>query len=202
MKKLLMVFVAVIMVAGMSVASDAMMKKGRGGHERGMGKGPGAGMCGEQMMMEKFKELGLDDKQKETVKAIKLRMKKDTIKRNSDIEVAKIELQEIVGKDVVDLAAAEAKVKQLHALKAEMKIAHIKAREEVKATLTPEQRKKFSEMHGMGCTECGMGGGKGMMKHGRGMKGGCDKCGMMKDMDGDERPGPGPHAGHKQMQKK
>lgn len=201
MKKLLMLFVAVVMVAGMSVGSDAMMKKGRGGHEMGKGMGHGAGMCSEQMMMEKFKELGLDDKQKETVKAIKLRMKKDEIKRNSDIDIAKIELQEIVGKDVVDLAAAEAKVKQLHAMKADKAIAHIKAREEVKATLTPEQKKKFSAMHEMGCMECGMGGGKGMMKHGKGMKGGCDKCGMMKDADGDEKPGTDPHAGHK-MQKK
>jgi Spy/CpxP family protein refolding chaperone len=42
--------------------------------------------------------------------------------------------------------AVEAKVKQLEAMKTEMQLSHIKAMEECKAKLTPEQRKKFREM--------------------------------------------------------
>jgi Spy/CpxP family protein refolding chaperone len=151
-------------------------------------------MHGEQMMTEKFEALGLDEKQKETVKAIHLKTKKEMIRKKADVEVAQVELKELLAKDPVDLQAAEAKVKQLEALKTDMKMTHIRTREEVKKILTPEQKKKFAAMHD-GCMECGDGpGGMGCdmhkMKGGKGgMKGACKDCSMMKDGGDDVKPG-------------
>ncbi len=182
MKKLVLLL-TVVVLAGMSVSAYAMNKKGMHGR----------GMHGEQMMLEKMEALGLDDKQKETVKAIHLRTKKEMIRKKADIEVAHVELKELLAKDTVDLQAAEAKVKQIEALRTDMKMTHIRTREEVKKILTPEQKKKFAAIcDGMGCGEgaCGgdgcdmhkMRGGKG------GMKGACKDC-MMHDGADDERPG-------------
>jgi Spy/CpxP family protein refolding chaperone len=66
------------------------------------------------------------------------------------------------------MKAVEAKVKQLEMMRTEMHLSHIKAMEECKTKLTPEQRKKLREMIESGPMMEEMG-----MKHDRerGMKG-------------------------------
>ncbi len=191
MKKLVLLL-AVVLLVGMSVSSFAMDKKDV----------PGKGMHGDQMMMENFAALGLDEKQKETVKAIHFRLKRDVIRKKADIDVAEVELRELLGKDAVDLKEAEAKVKQIESLKADMKMMHIKTREEIKSNLTPEQKKKFAAMHsghgrfmeGCACAACGT--GRCMMKMKSGMKGKCGNCAMMNNTDADDKPASDQHKGH------
>ena len=190
MKKLVLLL-AVVLLVGMSVSSYAMGKKDM----------PGRGMHGDQMMMDKFAALGLDEKQKETIKAIHLRMKKDVIRKKADIDVAEVELRGLLGNDAVDLKAAEAKVKQIESLRADMKMMHIRTHEEIKSNLTPEQKKKFASMHvghggfmeGRDCAACGACGD--MMKMKSGMKGKCGNC-MMNKMDADDKPASDQHKGH------
>lgn len=185
MKKLVLLL-SVVLLVGMSVSAYAVNKKDMAGK----------GMHCEQMMTEKFEALGLDQKQKETVKAIHLKTKKEMIRKKADVDVAQVELRELLSKDTVDLQAAEAKVKHIEALKTDMKMTHIRAHEEIKLVLTAEQKKKFAAMH-EGCMECGEGAGCptcGMHKMMGGMKGKCGDCAMMKDGDDKEKSGP---AGHK-----
>lgn len=176
MKKLLAFFAVVMFLFAWSGFSDAMMR------DKGMG------MAGGHPMYEKLKSLGLDEKQMGEVKAVHFRVMKETIKKRADMQVARVELREVLGQDPVDVKAAEAKIRQIEALSGDIKVMHIKAREEVKSKLTPEQRKKFEAMmpmmHGgmmgkMKC-ECGM---KGKMKK-------CKKCGVrgkvMTDHDDDD----------------
>ncbi len=87
--------------------------------------------------------LGLDEKQKEAIKEINSRVMKYTIKKRADIEIARIELHDILDRETVDLGAAEAAVKKTETLMAEVHLMHIKAMEEIKSKLTVEQRKKF-----------------------------------------------------------
>ncbi|MDA8082143.1 MAG: periplasmic heavy metal sensor [Nitrospiraceae bacterium] len=200
MKKLLMAMFAVVLVMGLAATSGAMTKKGMRGMGMGQGMGMGMGMgmgncgCGEKMMMDRLASLGLDAKQKESVKAIHLKTKKEMIRKKADADIARLDLREILGKDTVDMAAAEATVKQIEALRADMQMMHIRAREEIKAVLTPAQRTKFAEMRdmdGMGGCMCGDMGGK----SGMGMKKKCRSCSMkgkgMRGMDEDMKPGPG-----------
>ena len=65
------------------------------------------------------------------------------IKKRADIEVAEVELREILEKDPVDVKTAETKVKQIASLKTEAAVMHIQGIEDVKAKLTPEQKKKL-----------------------------------------------------------
>ena len=93
---------------------------------------------------------------------------KEKIRRTADMRIAQIELKDLLSRDPVDMKAVEAKVKQLEAMRTEMQLSHIKAMEECKAKLTPEQRKKLREMIEAGPMMEGMG-----MKHDqeRGMMG-------------------------------
>jgi Spy/CpxP family protein refolding chaperone len=190
MKKLPAFIFTMAFLMGLFAVSDAAMC-GKGMDEKSM-MGGGTGMMGDGMgmdrehyMMRKMMSLGLDEKQMEEIKAIHLNSRKEAIRKKADLEIAEIELREIMAQDPVDLRAAEAKVKQIEALKVGMKMEHIKTMEEIKGKLTPEQKKKF---HSMMTAHMGgmdmMGGGMGMMMGGK-----CGKCGMMRGMgQGDEDP--------------
>ena len=170
MKKLLYVSLALLILLGLYAVSGAMMMDGKGRGidgtcmEKGLKMGMGTEMSNEMPMMGRMMSLDLNDKQREEMKTIHLKLKKEVIRKKADIEISEIELKEILRKDPVDLKAAEAKIKQIESLQSEIKILHIKAKEEAKTKLTPEQRKKFnSDMQmpqmgeGMGMEEgCGM----------------------------------------------
>ncbi len=171
MRKTILVLLTVLFVMGLAISSGAA--------DKGMGSAPhdgtykheeGCGCGGPHPFIGMFKKLGLDEKQKEAIKEIHFRTAKEMIKKKADIKVAKIELMEILSKDPVDMTAVETAVKKSEGLKAEMKIMHIKAMEEIKSNLNAEQKAKFSSMtrhwmmeremkrhgmrHGMGCGEC------------------------------------------------
>ncbi len=131
------------------MGGDMMCGKMGGGmmHE-GMA---GGGMMHDKMMGEHhirmiLMQLGLDDKQKEQIDGIITRTKKDMIKRNADLEIAKIDLENILSKDPVDMKAAESKLRELEAIKTDLKLVHLKAVQEGKSMLTPEQRAKMKEI--------------------------------------------------------
>lgn len=90
--------------------------------------------------------LDLDEKQKEAIKEIKNRVTKDTIRKGADLEVARIDLRDIQDKDQVNMNAAEATLKKIASLQTDISLSHIKAIEEIKMKLTPEQRKKIKEI--------------------------------------------------------
>ena len=146
MKKLAVILAAVSIIAFAALAYGEM-----GGH--GMGPGIMCGCCMDGKMMDTERRiqkylmgLNLDEQQKTLIGEIKSRMMKDNIRRTADMRIVQIELRDLLGQDPVDMKAVEAKVKQLEMMKTEMHLSHIKAMEECKTKLTPEQRKKFIEM--------------------------------------------------------
>jgi len=99
----------------------------------------------EHFMWEHLTCLGLDEKQREAIKEIKNKAMKETIKKRADGRIAGIELKDLLDKDPVNMKAVEAKLKQIEAIKTEMHLSLIRAREEIKSKLTSEQRTKFKE---------------------------------------------------------
>jgi Spy/CpxP family protein refolding chaperone len=167
MKKLAAIVAAVSIVALAALAYGDM-----GGHGMGSGMMCGCGMDGQMMeaehhMSKHLMGLNLDEQQKALIGKIKSRMMKETIRRTADMRIVQIELKDLLSQDPVDMKAVEAKVKQLEMMKTEMHLSHIKAMEDCKTKLTPEQRKKLREMIEAGPMMEGMG-----MKHDqeRGMK--------------------------------
>lgn len=123
--------------------------QGRGMHEEGA---PAWGMghhremaTPRHHMWKRLRRLGLDEKQKESIRNIRSGLMKKTITKTADVRIAKIDLRDMLSKDSVDMQAVEAKVKEIESLQADLRLSRIKAMLEVKALLTPAQRKKLRE---------------------------------------------------------
>ncbi len=173
MKKLALISLVFLLVMGLAVTCGAADQAKSSGPQSSMHKhhagDDGCGCAGHDSHMAMLKKLGLDEKQKEAIRAIHLSSKKEMIRKKADLELAKIDLREILSKDSIDLAAAETAVKKAEGLKSEMKMIHIKAIADIKSNLNADQKKQFREMvgHFMMRHE--------MMEHG--------KCGMHGMMD-------------------
>ncbi|MBI5141166.1 MAG: periplasmic heavy metal sensor [Nitrospirae bacterium] len=132
MKKMLLIPLTVAFLLALTVSGDAVMG------DMGFGQ---PHMMGRMMSM-----LGLDKDQAAAVAAIHFKTRKDVIKKRAEIDVARIELGEIVTKDVVDMKAAEAKIRQIESIRSDIHMLHLKAREDVKSKLTPQQKEQFKTM--------------------------------------------------------
>ncbi len=136
--------------------------------QRDMEQIGGMGMMREHLMemrhhvMEMMLSLGLDQKQKEAVHELVDKTVKELIKKKSDMLITSIDLEDILEREPIDMNAAEAKLKELEAIKTDMFMTHLKSFEEIKSTLTPEQREKLKAMMGMHMMP-----GREMMEHKR-----------------------------------
>ena len=131
-----------------------------GGHGEGYGRGGhGMGAAMMEMMMhggtghlirhllKHEKDIGLSSDQVTKLKDMQLNMDKTRIKMEADIQVAERELKALIEDEKSDLGAIEAKLKQSQDTQVGLRLASIKARREVLALLTPEQRTKQQAEH-------------------------------------------------------
>ncbi len=106
---------------------------------------PGAGMeMGHPLWME-LPDLNIDSGRMEAIKEIRIKAVKETIRKRAELQIASIELREILGKDRADMQAVETKLKQIASFQTDIHLSHIKAIEEIKSKLTSEERKKLRE---------------------------------------------------------
>lgn len=150
MKRQLMVSIimAMLMFTGVCFTKVANAdERGVRHHRDGMrGDGMMKGMMHGERLWRSLMSLDLNEKQMTEIKEIRNRTAKETIKKRADERILGIELKELLDKDSVDMKTVEAQLKKIEALKTEMHLSIIKAIEEAKSKLTPEQRKKFKEM--------------------------------------------------------
>ena len=124
---------------------------GGGGHSS-MG-GYGAGMMHNSTghlirhLLQREQEIGLTAEQVTKLKDMQLNLDKTRIKTEADIQVAEREVKALTENEKSDLGAVEAKVKQSHDLQVGLRMVSIKARRDVLAVLTPEQRGKEKTEH-------------------------------------------------------
>jgi len=119
---------------------------GNGGHSS-MG-GHGMGMMHSSTghlirhLLKHEKEIGLTAEQVTKLKDMQLNLDKTRIKSEADIQIAERELKALTEDEKSDLGAIEAKLKQSEDLQIGLRMTSIKARRDVLALLTPEQRTK------------------------------------------------------------
>ena len=124
---------------------------GGGGHSS-MG-GYGAGMMHNSTghlirhLLKHEEEIGLTAEQVTKLKDMQLNLDKTRIKTEADIQVAERELKFLTEDEKSDLGAIEAKLKQSGDLQVGLRMVSVKARREVLALLTPEQRAKEKAEH-------------------------------------------------------
>lgn len=90
--------------------------------------------------------IGLSDVQVEKIKALRLEHVKRVSELRSRLAVAELELQDLMVKPEVNMAAVESKTREVSSLRGDLAVDQVKARVEAVNILTPEQRKKAREL--------------------------------------------------------
>ncbi len=129
---------------------------GKGGHGGGMYGS--MGRHGSSMMhnstgqlirhlLKHEQDIGLTAEQVAKLKEMQLSLDKVRIKTEADIQVAERELRALIDEEKFDIETVEAKLKQSADLQVGLRMTSIKARKDVYALLTPEQRAKEKTEH-------------------------------------------------------
>jgi Spy/CpxP family protein refolding chaperone len=121
-----------------------------GGHGMmGMGMGMMHSSTGHLIrhLLKHEKDIGLTADQVAKLKDMQLNLDKTRIKMEADIQIAERELKALIDEEKFDLAVIEAKLKQSEDWQVALRLASIKARRDVLALLTPEQRAKEKAEH-------------------------------------------------------
>jgi Spy/CpxP family protein refolding chaperone len=71
---------------------------------------------------------------------------KQTIRNEADIRVAEIDLNNLLQAPTADMGKIEAKIREIERLRADLRIARIRAIDKGKALLSADQRKKLEEL--------------------------------------------------------
>jgi periplasmic protein CpxP/Spy len=128
-------------------------KEGHGGGGHSSMGGYGAGMMHNSTghlirhLLKHEEEIGLTAEQVMKLKDMQLNLDKTRIKSEADIQIAERELKALTEDEKSDLGAIEAKLKQTGDLQVGLRMVSIKARRDVLALLTPEQRAKEKAEH-------------------------------------------------------
>ena len=105
----------------------------------------------QQLSRIAFEKLDLTEIQKEKLHQIRIESKKKIIQMSADLKLAKIELHELMSKDIMS-KKLDATIDKVADLKRKMFKAKIKTRVEMKKILTTEQRAKTKELAENKCT--------------------------------------------------
>jgi len=95
------------------------------------------------------KELGLSTTQVDSLRKLGVDARRDAIKREADLKLARVDLGTLMMPDPADpnrardMGKIEAKVRDIEKLRADAKIAQIRTMEQSRQVLTPEQREKL-----------------------------------------------------------
>ena len=87
--------------------------------------------------------LELSDAQRSQMEDLVRSVRKDRIRRQADLHVAEIELEELLNKEKVDLSKVRGKLKEMESLRTDLKFAGIKAWQDGLKLLNEEQWKRL-----------------------------------------------------------
>ena len=133
----------------------AMHSSGHGKHRGHGGHGHGAVHGGHHQdaikfikHILKFKEgMSLTAEQEQKLLTLKTTYKKDRIKTKADVQLASIDLHEVLKNEKASLSDIEKEFNKLHALKTKLYMASIKAKRDAKGVLSGEQRARMDKIH-------------------------------------------------------
>jgi len=168
MKNRWMALVAMFAVAGLLYAADARAQWG-GGEEDGQGGSAGGGAMMGGGMGDIAGALGLDDAQWKKFNDLRRKYRRATIEMQAKIDVAEVDLEELVDSSDMNMKKIEAKIKDIAGMRADLRVYRYKTLAELKTFISPEQFDTFrwmamkSGFHNMG------GGDGGGDAHGGGM---------------------------------
>lgn len=91
-----------------------------------------------------YKEfLGLSAEQVKKLEQLRDNFQRQAIRNEADVKIIELDIAALLDGQSVEVAKVEAKIREAEKLRADLRIARLRAIEQAKATLTAEQRKKF-----------------------------------------------------------
>ena len=139
---------------GLGAQLEEHMRHGRGMLGPGMGPG-GPGLSPTErplitMMLHHRSDLGLTDEQVGRLEALRGDFAREAIRRDAEIRIAELDLAALLEGDPVDVAKAEAKIREVAQLRADLRVARLRTIEQGKAVLTAEQKARLQSLLGGG----------------------------------------------------
>src|SRR5215813_5485854 len=131
---------------GMGMMGPQTMRGTMGGGMQGMPEGMAMPRPRQLVRMLKA-ELGLSDEQVKQLRQIFSQATKTGIKQRADLRIAEFELGELLEAEPVDMGQVDGKLKAIEGLRTTLRLSLIKAHEQAKGILTPEQRQKLEHLH-------------------------------------------------------
>jgi periplasmic protein CpxP/Spy len=117
-----------------------------GSHQAGHGPHQSASKFIDHIL--KFKEgMAISDEQATKLRTIKTDFQKTKIKMKADMQLASLDLHDLLRDDQGDLGAVESKLKDLFDIRAGLYMASVKAARDAKSVLTDEQRARMKAVH-------------------------------------------------------
>jgi periplasmic protein CpxP/Spy len=118
-----------------------------GGHGFGLARHGMSGYGGMtshvlRNLLRHQQDLGLTDDQVTKLKVLALDQDRAQIRAHADVQVAERELRALVTDEKTELSVIEAKIKERESFEAKLSFIGIKAKRDLYAVLTPEQREK------------------------------------------------------------
>src|SRR5215470_16448521 len=110
------------------------------------------------IMLHHRAELGLSAEQVSRLETLRGDFTREAIRRGADIRIAELDLATLLEQDPVDLTKVEAKVREVAQLRADLRIARLRAVEQGRAVLTAEQRTRLQALLSGGMMQHGSGG--------------------------------------------
>ena len=90
--------------------------------------------------------LGLSADQVRRLEQLRDNFQRQTIRNEADLRILELDIAALLDSEPVDMAKLETKMREEEKLRADLRIARIRAIEQGKALLNPEQRKKLTEL--------------------------------------------------------
>lgn len=120
-----------------------------GGHGHGASHGSHHQDAGKFIKhILKFKEgMSLTAEQEQKLRTLKTTYKKDRIRTKAEVELASIDLHEVLKNEKASLSDIEAEFNKMHALKTKLYMTSIKAKRDAKAVLSAEQSTRMDKIH-------------------------------------------------------
>jgi periplasmic protein CpxP/Spy len=138
-KRMIGIVLAVALMLGSGLAATPSLARDWGDHD-------GHRMHGQRHhgrhWMRILRELDLTDEQKANAREIMIAARKQAIPMRAELQVAQLELQELLVQDDVDRAAVDQHLDQIGQLRQKLMRHRVDTRLKLHAMLTPEQRAK------------------------------------------------------------
>ncbi len=98
------------------------------------------------VLLRNREKLGLSDEQIKKLEQLRSDFEKQTIRNEADVRVAEIDLNNLLQTTPADMAKIEGKIREIERLRADLRIARIRAIDQGKTLLSAEQRKRLQEI--------------------------------------------------------